>query len=176
VDQDRLESENRLEGETSIDDLREAWAKHAKHSSRRVADDGARRWKEVRRPAGAMFLSLDRLNWYSPDGIHLVDDLGVTRAIDKFPPALWKILLREASSGGTKGSLAPKQASPPSKAKGLASTSSSKFPEAAARQKKEPGYLSPTPATLERCLQSNVVEDTMCELCGQHQDTIHGRI
>ena len=55
-------SENRLEGETSIDDLRDAWARQAKHSSRLVADDGARRWKEVRGPVGAMMLSLDRLN------------------------------------------------------------------------------------------------------------------
>lgn len=106
---------------------------------------------------GAMFLSLDRLNWYSPDGIHLVDDFVVARAIDKFPSTLWKILLEEGFSEAMEKSLAPKLATPRSNAREFASTLSRKFQEAAARRKREPSSSSPTPATpcgpkRERCL------------------------
>ena len=41
-------------------------------------------------------LSLDRLGWYSPDGLTLVDDLGIRRRINELSPEMWQRLIFSA--------------------------------------------------------------------------------
>jgi hypothetical protein len=118
-----------------------------------------------------MVLSLDRLNWYSPDGIQLIDDLGVSRTIDKFSPALWEILLREAVQRGHERELGTKTGFASLKGKRARVDLVLKIARSS-RTAKEGARLLVANAcnavwTRSRVtLAGYVVEDIMCELSG----------
>ena len=86
----------RLEGETTLDDLGKAWKEAGEDRRNLFTKGGKRRWTQVRGPIGALALSLDRLGWHTNDGLHFTDDKGETRAIDSFSPACWAILLKQS--------------------------------------------------------------------------------
>ena len=89
-------SGSRLPGETTTADLAAAWKETDRYRCRFISSNGRRRWDQSLGPIGACMLSLDRLGWYSPDGLTLVDDLGIERRIEEVSPEMWKLLLCDA--------------------------------------------------------------------------------
>ena len=83
----------RLPGATTLEDLKAAWRETQVKRQGLLRADGSRRWDQCEGPIGACQLSMDRIGWYSPDGLVLIDDLGVPRRIDEISPTLWRILL-----------------------------------------------------------------------------------
>ncbi len=79
--------------EMDLPEIRRAW--HAVDRGGLVVGGGAggaggkRRWDRVRGPIGAVHLSLHRLGWKMDEPFVVVDDLGVSRNIVQFSPALW---------------------------------------------------------------------------------------
>ena len=124
---------------------------------------------------------MERIGWFSADGITLVDDLGISRRIDQYSPQLWRILLKETIQRQHETELGTKNEYPELRGKRVCVD----VVMTVARQAK-------TTVEGSRVLIANAcnaiwtkvraqsasydLDTTKCELCGAHEDTIHGRL
>jgi hypothetical protein len=163
----------------TLEDLETAWQAATKDSERLTDDAGRRRWQQVRGPAGATYLTLDRIGWRSDDGLVFVDDNGTRRRIDEFSPALWASLLKEAVQREHERQLGLKTGHKEVRNRRICVD----VVKRVAKSKKtdpEGGRALVTNACngiWSKRRASNAgydVEDLSCQLCGQHEDTIHG--
>ena len=162
--------------------LKQAWSVHRKRRSKLFTDEGTRKWSSVRGPMDALTLSLDRIGWVSNTFEEWTDDLGISRNILDISPKLWDELLKDAVqrlherklahtvSAGTgvcmsrvcadvvARCLASNKLTDPQKDKLAAATCNGVW---TLRKAEAAGYN---------------VNNTKCQLCGMHDDTIHARV
>ena len=168
-------------GKASLEELSEAWREGEQDRGTLIAKDGTRRWSQVKGPLGAMALSLDRIGWFTYDGKTFVDDLGISRAVTSFTPAAWKGLLKAAVQRMHERELGLKTGYPD--LRGFrACVDVVRRISRSCRTSKDGARLLVTNAcngvwTRTRAKAAGyIVESTLCELCGLHEDTIHGRV
>ena len=128
-----------------------------------------------------MALSLDRIGWRSDDGWSLIDDKGTSRKILDATPAMWKTLLQDAVQRDHEKQLGLKTGYPELRGHRVC-VDLVKRVSRASRTSKEGARLLVANAcnavwSRTRAAQSGYkVDNTTCELCGKHEDTIHSRI
>ena len=169
------------DGQATLDELSTAWREAEDDRGNLIAHDGTRRWSQVRGPLGAMFLSLDRIGWYTCDGRTFLDDLGITRDIMSFTPAAWKGFLKASVQRMHERDLGLKTGYPELRGR-RACVDVVRRVARSSKTPKEGARLLTTNAcngiwTKTRAKAAGYeLEDSLCELCGLHEDTIHGRV
>ena len=165
----------------TLNDLREAYIERKGVKERLWTVEGKRKWKEVRGPIDALDLSLDRISWSTDDGVSFTDDLGVQRTLLEHSPGQWQAFLRDSIQRMHERELGRKTGS--ADLKGLRACldivrnvfrSSKTTPEG-----KNLLAVNTCNGLWTKCRASNegyVVESTLCELCGEHPDTVHQRL
>ena len=165
----------------NMDELQLYWQTAIKDSYQWYDADGNPKWAATRGPIGATVLSLDRIGW-TPTGLDTwKDDRGVELDLKLYSPKLFETMMRNGVQRLAERQLAHKIADPALEGRSACIDPARNYIQQRKRSCKEKSAVATVSTNAlwskDKLIAAGYeVESPMCDMCGQHRDSLHHRL